>query len=163
MNEDDDDLDLEACWADVRGPKREPPPPPLQPQIPRAGPPPRKYEATPPPPGLLEPQRAERRRQLIALLTRPQETRVFVGLFTPEGEVTAVGYTRIPAMLRVENGTAHIDEIPFPTAESDWGEVLTAGVFNEQGEAIFYLDLQAPSTILAGDNLNLNGMTARLE
>lgn len=90
----------------------------------------------------------------------PFPRRVHVGLLRDDGnEVNAPSYARTTTLLKLEDpasGRLSFDVILFPNIREDWGAVVTVGFYQDDGEALFYLDLAGPINLRQGDDLRLN-------
>ena len=187
----DEDDDLEAYWADVRSKERrtskspialglDAPPrksyPRPEPSMPRSGVSPELAQELrrqmlraplPQPPSLPVPPALPLGtiNQLLGALepNGEMELDVQVGLFTQEGEVTGAGYARIPSRITISRRIAYIGRnLHFPPAADDWGTVLTMGIFFRDAP-LFWIDLANTTTLRAGDTININATTIRMD
>lgn len=76
---------------------------------------------------------------------------VYVGLFTPDGEVTATGYARQKTTFSegVEGQTTNNVDILFPIATELWGEIVNVGLFDAatNGNVLFKAPAEFKKTI----------------
>lgn len=82
-----------------------------------------------------------------------------MGLLRDNGlEVDAPSYARVQTLLHLReasSGTLGFDVISFPAAPEDWGVVVTLGFYQDDGEALFYLDLIRPVHMREGEDLQI--------
>lgn len=137
MSQSEDD-ELEAYWADVRGPR-------------------------PPRPSPIETLNLPKWSWLPALDAFGRAT-VYIGLFTPNGEVSALDYRRLPTIIHVIGNHVQIDRIEFPTTQNDWGEIRYFGVCLEEefSPPVLFLNTSNVVTVRSGDSLNLTQSTVYL-